>query len=59
MISHVENNRTGLVRDGLIQAARVLGVSTDYLLGLTDDPTPAAELTAANRTCPKCGVEFD
>ena len=25
----------------LIDAARVLNVSTDWLLGLTDDPTPA------------------
>ncbi len=58
MISHVENNRTGLVRDGLIQAARVLGVSTDYLLGLTDDPTPAADRDTP-RACPKCGHEFD
>ena len=42
----VENNRTGLVRNGLTRAAHVLNVSTDYLLGLTDDPTPAAELAA-------------
>ena len=38
MISHVETGRSGLVSDGLRRAASVLGVSIDYLLGLTDDP---------------------
>ena len=46
MISHVEHGRSALLFDGIIQAARVLGVSVDWLAGLTDDPTPAAELTA-------------
>ena len=41
MIGHAEHNRTGLLADGLVKAAQVLAVSTDYLLGLTDDPTPA------------------
>ena len=40
MISHIEGGRSGLVRDGLVRAAQVLDVSVDYLLGLTDDPTP-------------------
>ena len=44
MISHVETGRSGFVGDGLSKVAAVLGVSTDYLLGLTDDPTPAHEL---------------
>ena len=42
MISHVESGRSGLVSEGLAKAALALQVSTDYLLGLTDDPTPAA-----------------
>ena len=46
LISHVESNRNGLLVDGLAKAAKELNVSTDYLLGLTDDPTPAAELSA-------------
>lgn len=46
MISHVENGRSALLFDGIIQAARVLGVSIDWLAGLTDDPRPAAELAA-------------
>ena len=41
MISHVESGRSGLVGEGLSKAAIVLGVSTDYLFGLTDEPTPA------------------
>lgn len=41
MISHVETGRSGLVGDGLSRAAEVLGVSIDYLFGLTNDPRPA------------------
>ena len=43
MISKVEHNHSGLLADGLMKAAETLHVSVDYLLGLTDDPTPAAE----------------
>ena len=43
MISHVEAGRKSLREDGMVNAARELGVSLDYLVGLTDDPTPAAE----------------
>ena len=43
VVSAVEHNRSSLRIDGLTRAAHALGVSTDYLLGLTDDPTPAAE----------------
>ena len=42
VISDVERGRSGLLIDGLTNAARELGVSLDYLTGLTDDPTPAA-----------------
>lgn len=40
VISAVENNRSSLRLHGLVRAAKVLSVSTDYLLGLTDDPAP-------------------
>ena len=43
MISHVESGRSALVTAGLARAAQALRVSTDYLLGLTDDPTPAVD----------------
>ena len=47
MIGHVERGRRGLLMDGAIRAAKVLNVSLDYLTGLTDDPRPAGELSAA------------
>ena len=43
MVSMVENNHKGLLLDGATKAAQALNVSLDYLVGLTDDPTPAAE----------------
>ena len=46
MISHVERGRSALLLDGAVQAASELDVSLDYLVGLTDDPTPSAELAA-------------
>ena len=45
MVSHVENGRSSLLFDGAVRAARVLGVSLDWLAGLTDDHRPAAELS--------------
>ena len=43
-ISRVEAGKSSLRLDGLARAARELGVSTDYLLGLTDDPMPYAKM---------------
>ncbi len=40
MISQLESGQRSLRLDGLANAARELQVSTDWLLGLTDDPTP-------------------
>lgn len=42
-VSAVERGRSGLLMDGLAAAAKALDVSTDWLLGLTDDPTPAGQ----------------
>jgi transcriptional regulator with XRE-family HTH domain len=42
-LSEIEHNRRPLDRMAagtLVKVARALEVSTDYLLGLTDDPTP-------------------
>ena len=44
MISHVETGRSGLIGEGLSKAAAALGVSIDYLFGLTDVPAPVSEL---------------
>ena len=41
MISHVERGRSSLLVDGLVNVAKELEVSTDYLLGLTEDPVPS------------------
>ena len=46
VISAVEHNRSSLRLDGATKAARTLGVSLDYLTGLTDHPEPAARLAA-------------
>ena len=44
MISMVECGQRELRASGVIRAARELGVSVDYLYGLTDDPAPYTEL---------------
>ena len=43
MISLVERGERGLRSSYIAKAAEELGTSTDYLLGVLDDPTPAAE----------------
>jgi transcriptional regulator with XRE-family HTH domain len=49
VISRVETGRTGMLADGLIKAAAVLGVSVDYLLGLTNNPQRQADLPVIAR----------
>ena len=44
VVSAVEHNRSALRFDGLVNVAKELEVSIDYLFGLTDDPRPYAEL---------------
>ena len=41
MVAHIEAGRRHLRYDDFVNAGRTLGVSLDYLAGLTDDPTPA------------------
>ena len=48
VISRVESGKRGLLVGGLYKAALALGVSIDYLFGLTNDPTPAATLSEAS-----------
>lgn len=50
MISHLESGHSVLLLDGAVKAARELGVSLDYLVGLTDAPTPSAELSITEIT---------
>ena len=47
MISKVESGRSGLGGEGLSKAATALGVSIDYLFGLTNEPAPVFELVEA------------
>ena len=56
MISIVEHGRSALLLDGAAKAARTLGVSLDYLVGLTDDPTPAAARSAKVRELDDAGA---
>ena len=44
LISMVESGRANLSVANLTAAAKVLGVSVDFLCGLTTDPTPSREL---------------
>ncbi len=44
MISQLESGQRSLRLEGAALAARELGVSLDYLVGLTDDPRPYAEI---------------
>ena len=57
-ISMVEHGKSRLRVDRLADAARMLDVSTDFLEGLTEDPTPAAQLTRALAAATG-GVPFD
>ena len=43
LINKVEQGNSSLSVEALAKAAVELGVSADYLLGLTDDPTPKAQ----------------
>ena len=43
-VSRVEAGKSSLRLDGLVKAAKEIKVSADYLLGLTDDPRPYAEI---------------
>ncbi len=47
MISRVESGELALRYDGLVNAARVLDVSLDYLSGLSDDPRPIKQIVSA------------
>ena len=60
MISMIETGRNQPSFARATEAARVLGCSLDYFAGLTDDPTPAAELSrsAAARTDPDSWPDY-
>lgn len=39
-LSRIEHGRQSIYIERLVELAQALRVSTDYLVGLTDDPTP-------------------
>lgn len=59
MVSMVENNRSALLLDGAARAAKALGVSLDWLVGLTDDPSPAARRTSRSGGHPRALAPVD
>ena len=60
LINKVEQGNSSLSVEGLAKAAVELGVSADYLLGLTDDPTPKEQLSqrgeAGGEAIPDCSA---
>ena len=57
LINKVEQGNSSLSVEALTKVAVELGVSTDYLLGLTDDPTPTAQLQQQGE--PGCKTPLD
>ena len=57
LINKVEQGNSSLSVEALTKVAVELGVSTDYLLGLTDDPTPMALLQQQGE--PGCKLPLD
>ena len=50
-LAHVETGRRGISVERIIDCALALGVSSDWLLGLTEDPTPADDLSRRLAEC--------
>ena len=51
VLSRVGANKSSLCLEGVVRAAQELNVSTDYLLGFTDDPISAHDrLSLAAKT---------
>jgi len=57
-ISNIERERSSIHVCRLGSAARLLSVSTDYLVGLTDDSTPAAELSRRIARLERCSGQI-
>ena len=57
-ISNVERGRSSIHVDRVAPAARLLRVSTDYLLGVTDDPTPIDQKPSPNQIAGLSGADW-
>ncbi len=51
-LSSIEHGRQSIYVERVVQLAMALGVSTDYLLGLSDDPGKASERPTQEATAP-------
>ena len=51
-LSSIEHGHQSIYVERAVQLAQALGVSTDYLLGLSDDPEKASERSAQATTAP-------
>jgi transcriptional regulator with XRE-family HTH domain len=51
-LSRIEHGRQSNYIERLIDLAKTLNVSADYLLGLTDDPTPPKKPQRSRKTAP-------
>lgn len=49
VISNYLTGRSHMPIEVLVRLSQILGLSMDYLVGLTDEPLPAMQLTASER----------
>ena len=52
-LSSIEHGHQSIYVERAVQLAQALGVSTDYLLGLSDDPGTLSERPAQQATAPQ------
>jgi transcriptional regulator with XRE-family HTH domain len=58
-ISNYENGHSTPPHETLVAIADVLGISTDYLLGRTDDPTPPQQPSTSRTNIPSWATKKD
>jgi transcriptional regulator with XRE-family HTH domain len=51
-LNRIENGHASMTMEKVVALAQVLHVSTDYLLGLTEDPTPATKRPRPRKAAP-------
>lgn len=51
-LNRIERGQQSIFAERVVTLARALGVSTDYLLGLTEDPTPPTKRPRTRKTAP-------
>ena len=51
-LNRIERGQQSLFAERVVTLARALGVSADYLLGLTEDPTPPTKRPRSRKAAP-------